>query len=74
MRKMNMKTTPIDKAERERLDIETRISILRLQIDKYSKILDGEASEEMYIKAKTIIEREEKYLQQLKDKYPEYFI
>lgn len=69
-----MKTLPIDKAEREQLDIETKISIVRMQINKYAKILDSNASEEMYIKAKSVLDREEKYLKELKDKYPEHFI
>jgi hypothetical protein len=69
-----MKTLPIQEAEREQLDIETKISIIRMQINKYSKVLEGNASEEMYIKARTILEREEKALQEYKDKYPEHFI
>jgi hypothetical protein len=72
---MNMKTLPIGKAEREQLDIETKIRIVHMQIKKYTTILnDSRATEEMMIKAKTVIEREEKYLKELKDKYPEHFI
>jgi hypothetical protein len=72
---MNTKISPIGKAEREQLDIETKIRIVRMQIDKYSTILyDSRSTEEMMIKAKTVLEREEKYLKELKNEYPEHFI
>lgn len=76
-----MKTTPREwvkrpsKAEIEANDIETRISIVRLSINKYKALLASyDTTEERLIGIKTKLENEEKYLRELKNKYPEYFI
>ena len=75
---MNMKTSPTgsvkSKAEIEQINIENAISIVRLQLDKYTKILNSEAPEEVLIRAKTIVEREQKALEELREKHPEHFI
>ena len=65
----------ISEAEKEQLDIETKICIVRMQITKYTTILESNlASEEMLANARTILAREKKYLYYLKNKYPEHFI
>lgn len=70
-----MKTSIIGQAEREQIDIQVKIDIVRKSIDKYNRNLNyPHFNEESLIKIRENLDREESNLQKLKDKYPEYFI
>ena len=74
---MNMKTTMTgrDKDRHEDGDVEVKIKICQLTISKEIRILNKpDLTEETYARARSNIEKEEKNLRDLKDKYPEYFI
>jgi hypothetical protein len=59
----------------DQIRIQTQIDIIRKTIKNWEAILYAPlCTEELYIQARSNIEREERNLQQLKDKYPEYFI
>lgn len=70
-----MKTSIIGLAEREQIDVQVKIDIVRKSIDKYNRNLNyPHFNEESLIKIRENLDREESNLQKLKDKYPEYFI
>lgn len=57
------------------LRVETQIEIVRSAIKKWQGVLEKpEVWKELADQAKSNIEREERNLQKLKNKYPEYFI
>lgn len=59
----------------DQVRIQTQIDIVRKTIKKWEGVLNSPTGwEELYIQARSNIEREERNLQELKDKYPEYFI
>lgn len=59
----------------DQIRIQTQIDIVRKTIKNWEAVLHAPlCGEELYIQARSNIEREERNLQELKDKYPEYFI
>jgi hypothetical protein len=59
----------------DQLLVETQIEIVRKAIKKWTGVLNHpDAYEELLILARSNVDREERNLQKLKDKYPEYFI
>jgi len=76
--RMNMKNIEIEsdnlKAKMEQKDIENKIKIVQSEINKYKTMIELNMFSENLIDFKLKLAREEINLQDLKQKYAEYFI